>query len=1079
MDTRASRCLQLAAFAGALLVAVAMRESHYSGLAQSLVWLPTGIGIAGLWLLGLRAAWVVAACTVLQRLLLGYSAGVWVPAALGSTGEALLGAYLLRRLKLRGDFASLRELVLLVVTATTAPLVSMVCSWIGRSVPSSFRELPLYSGWDGWWRMNVLGALIVLPVALSWLDRAAPRRRRDALATLANAAATIALVAVVMLGLQPGLPSILMLTLVLPMALLAAMRDGPRGASTSAAAGVLAIIAFTAAGIGSFTDLPYEQRHTSVQIFLLLLVALPLVFGALIAERDASAARWLQSEGLRAALMRVLPDIVYRVRPDGTYSDVMVPEGTELPLPREQILGRRIQDLVAPGIATRLLAQIERARTGLPTQPVEYPVQTGQGFCEREVRYVPLPDGDVIGVVRDITERKHAERQLAWQAEILERIAAGRPTAEIFTALVQGVESTLQPAQASLLLRRGRRLYCACAPSLPRAYCAAIDGFEIGPERGCCGTAAHENRTVVTTDIELDPRWAPWRSVVRPFGLRACWSVPVRSADGTVLGTFATYRREPHQPDAEEIAFVERIAILAGLAIDRERRENQLASILHNVGEGLFHSVPGEGLAHVNPAFAAMFGYDSPNAMLTALQAQGGNPEHRASIAALVHRTTSIQHQEMRLHRCCGTPFTAMVSATVAQDDTGGPVCDGAVADVTARKQLEDQLRQAQKMEAVGQLAGGVAHDFNNLLTAIGGYADAIRSDLRSDDPLRLDADEILRATSRAADLTRQLLAFGRRQVLSPRTIDLPGTVDQLLTMLRRLIGERINITTRHAAGGICARVDRGQFEQLLLNLALNARDAMPDGGQLTIGTDAVTVDAAAARVHAGLEPGRYAVLWVSDDGTGMTAAVRARAFDPFFTTKEPGKGTGLGLSTVYGIVTQSGGTTWIDSAPGRGTTVWIYLPHAAATPDPEPEVLLPRPQPRRATVLIAEDEPLVRELVQRALSRAGHTVLVAADGQEGLSLAAANPRLDAIVTDVVMPRIGGRELVHRLGQHHATTPVLYMSGYASEGERLVLGSARRVGILHKPFTAAQLLAALEQVLSPAQGAVDPAPQET
>ncbi|MCU0863048.1 MAG: MASE1 domain-containing protein [Planctomycetes bacterium] len=1073
MLTRRRRLLQLAWFAAAMLAAVAFRESYpfapeSDGLDQALVWLPTGVAIAGLWLLGLRAAWVIAVCTICQRLWIGYSMAVWIPAAIGSTTEAVLGAWLLRRLGLRGDFASLRELLLLLLVATTAPLASILSSWLGRALPGSFRDLPLHSGWDGWWRMNVLGTLTVVPVALLWLGRRCPRRRLDGLATLANAAVTAVITAVVMLALRPGLPSIMMLTLVLPMALLAAMRDGPRGACTSASVGTLVIAAIAAGGGGSFLYLPPGERHTAVQVFLLLLTSVPLVFGALIAERDANAAQWLQSEGLRRALMRVLPDIVYRIHPDNTYVDVMVPEGTRLPIDREQILGRRVQDLVAPGISARLLAEIERARHGQPTQPVEYPLPTATGLRDREVRYVPLPDGDVIGVVRDITERKRAERQLAWQAEILERIAAGRPTAEIFAALVHELEATLPRARGALLLRRGRRLFLSCAPSLPATYAAAVDGFEIGPGRATCGAAAHENRTVVAADIESDPQWLPWRDLMLDLGIRACWSVPLRSADGTVLGTFASYHPEPYQPTQPALDFVERVAILAGLAIDRERRENQLASILRNVGEGLFRSVPGEGLVHVNPAFARLFGYESPTAMLAELQTPGSPSEHRTSLEQLLAITASTRHQEMQLCRRCGTRFTALVSTTVTQDDTGGPVCDGAVADVTARRELEEQLRHAQKMEAVGQLAGGVAHDFNNLLTAIVGYAEAVHDGLRNDDPLVADVAEIQRAASRAADLTRQLLAVGRRQVLSPRTIDLPLAVDRLLGMLRRVIGEHITVTSLKSGRGVCARVDQGQLEQLLLNLALNARDAMPGGGQLTIGTDAVMVDAATARAHPGLREGQYAVLWVADNGTGMTPEVQARAFDPFFTTKAPGHGTGLGLSTVYGIVTQSGGALWIDSAIGRGTTVWIYLPRVAAAQEPEPTLTLPRPMTQRATVLVVEDEALVRDLVQRTLTRAGHHVLVAEDGEQALAIATARPQLDAIVTDVVMPRCGGRELVQRLSATHRTTPVLFMSGYASDGEGLLATGSRRTQLLHKPFTATQLLEALEQVLSTA-----------
>jgi PAS domain S-box-containing protein len=1070
------RAIALVIFAALMLVSSVLRENPPSGLDQALVWLPTGVAVAGLWLLGLRAAWVVAVCTTAHRLSLDCSLANSSTAALASTVEAGLGAWLLRRLGLRGDFASLRELLVLLLVATAAPLASILCTWLGRGLSGPAADWPLYSGWVGWWRMNVLGILTVVPVALLWLDGRHPRRRNQAMATLIHVLVTTVIVAVVMLGLRPGLPSILMLTLMLPMALLASLRDGPRGACTIASLGTLAAVLFTTAGTGAFTALPPAERHTAAQVFLVLLVTVPPVFGALIAERDANATQWLQSEGLRSAVMRVLPDIVYRIHPSDTMIDVMVPDGAQLPVPREQILGRRVQDLVAPDVAVRLAAQLERARRGLPPQPVEYSSATQDGPKDCEVRYVLLPDGDVLGVLRDITERKRAERQLSWQAEQLERIAAGWPSTEIFAALIREMEATLPQAHGALLLRRGRRLYLGCAPSLPPAYHQAVDGFEIGPGRASCGIAAHENRTVFSHDVDLDPDWRPWRGLMQSLGLRASWSVPLHSADGTVLGTFAIYHPEPYTPTPAARHYVERVAILAGLAIDRERREHQLASILHNVDEGLFRSVEGEGLVHVNPAFARLFGYDTPAALIGAVQAQAGPAEHLAGISRLIEATTSIRREERRLHCRRGTPFTAVVSTTVTRDDTGAMVCDGALADVTAQRQLEDQLRHAQKMEAVGQLAGGVAHDFNNLLTAIVGYSESVREELRDDDPLANDIEEIQRAAARAAELTRQLLAVGRRQVLSPQVVDLPLAVDRLLGMLRRLIGEHITVCTSVSGHQVCARVDQGQLEQMLLNLALNARDAMPAGGKLTIGTDAVSVDADGVRAHPGLRPGDYAVLWVSDDGTGMTPEVQARAFDPFFTTKPPGQGTGLGLSTVYGIVTQSGGTVWIDSVVGRGTTVWIHLPKVTATPEPAPQRVVPRQLTRRANVLLVEDEPLVRDLVLRTLIRAGHRVVVAADGEQALAMATDHPGLDAIITDVVMPHIGGPELVRRLTATHAATPVLFMSGYASDGERLLAIGSRRTRLLHKPFTATQLLEALEQLLESNRPTTSPAP---
>ena len=1070
--------LQHLALLAAMLVASRGSEANPSAVSQALIWLPTGVAIAGLWLLGLRAIWVVALATYLGRCSLGYSASVYLPAIGGSCAEAIFGVVLLRRFGVRGDFANLREVLCLSAAATLAPLGSILFSFLGRSLPGAFRDMPFYSGWDGWWRMNALGALTVVPVALLWLG---PARRRDPRLYLETALAsllTVATVLAVALGMAPGVSSILLLSTVLPVALLAAVWQGVHGATVTTAVAAVIITTFADQGIGPFQIVAFDERHVAVQIFTVVLVAVPLVFGALIEERDGNSARWLRSEGLRRALLRVLPDVVYRLGPDDTFRDIMVPEGSEMPVPAEQLLGRHLQQVSNGEHAERLLAQVANARAGLRTEPVEYPMPGPDGVHQREVRFVPLDGGEVLGVVRDVTYRRLAEQQVAWQTAVLERIASGRPHAEVLNVIVHGIEKFLG-ARASLLVVRGEVLRLACAPSLPADYNRLVDGLEIGPGRGCCGTAAYENAVVVSGDILTDPRWQAFHAAAERHSLRACWSVPVHSANGAVLGTFAVYHDRRHEPSPAELALVQRAAILTGLAIEREQREGLLASIQANVSEGLFRTTPSEGLVYVNPACATMFGYATPDEMLRRCAQPEGNAEHRRSLRALGDAEQTMRTQEHRLHRCDGSPFWALVSSTVVRDADGAVTsCDGAIADITVPKHLEEQLRQSQKMEAVGQLAGGVAHDFNNLLTAISGYAESVRDGLPGADPLRHDAGEIVRAASRAADLTRQLLAFGRRQVLSPKVIGLREAVDEMATMLQRVLGERIVMTTQHAQAPAAARVDRGQLEQVVLNLALNARDAMPDGGRLTIGTDLVTLPTTATILPDELPPGRYAVLWVADDGSGMEPAVRERAFEPFFTTKAPGQGTGLGLSTVYGTVKQSGGCVRIDSTPGKGTTVWVYLPLVAPEVRREAIVEVPRPTAAGAAILVAEDEPLVRELVHRALTRAGHTVVQATNGEDALALAMQRP-FDVVVTDVVMPRLGGRELATRLAVTHPCMPLLYMSGYASEGERLMAAASGPAAILNKPFTATQLLHAVAALLAQAKARAGAAPTES
>ncbi len=389
------------------------------------------------------------------------------------------------------------------------------------------------------------------------------------------------------------------------------------------------------------------------------------------------------------------------------------------------------------------------------------------------------------------------------------------------------------------------------------------------------------------------------------------------------------------------------------------------------------------------------------------------------------------------------------------------------IEDVTARRQAESQLMQAQKLEAVGQLAGGIAHDFNNLMSIIISYTEFAIDALRHTSPIRDDLMEIRRAGRRAAELTRQLLAFSRKQVLDPDVIDLNKVVNGVERMLRRLLGEDIEIVFQPETSLDCVLADPGQMAQVLMNLAINARDAMPQGGRLFIETSNVLLDGSYADQHEVVDPGRYVLLSVSDTGSGMERAIRERIFEPFFTTKEMGKGTGLGLSTVYGIVKQSGGNIWAYSEPDRGTTFKIYLPRASGPMDrasqPPP---LDGSVSGTETVLLVEDEEAVRNLAERILFRAGYLVLTAADGNEALALSdGLSGEIHLLLTDVVMPKMGGKDLADRLVARRPALKVLYMSGYSGEmiANFGVMETDRR--FIGKPFSGPDLLRMIRETL--------------
>jgi two-component system cell cycle sensor histidine kinase/response regulator CckA len=384
----------------------------------------------------------------------------------------------------------------------------------------------------------------------------------------------------------------------------------------------------------------------------------------------------------------------------------------------------------------------------------------------------------------------------------------------------------------------------------------------------------------------------------------------------------------------------------------------------------------------------------------------------------------------------------------------------GVCMDVHHEKLLEQQFHSAQKMEAIGQLAGGIAHDFNNMLTAVLGNANLLLDDLDSASPFRADVEEIVKAAERAAALTRQLLAFGRKQVMQPVSVDLNTSVRDLMQILRRVIGEHIELSTVAASELWPVRADPTQIEQVIMNLVVNARDAMPTGGRMSIETANVELDELYASDHISVRPGRYVRLTVSDTGTGIDEATKRRLFEPFFTTKERGKGTGLGLATVYGIVKQSGGYIWVYSELGHGTTFKVYLPVGEEAPQVAHPVEPPARLPGGSeTILLVEDEPSVRQLARVLLERAGYRVIPAANAQEAVErFESTEAEIDLVITDVVMPGASGPALLRYLWERRPSLKVVFMSGYADDAVPTLGRLDKDAVFLQKPFTGERLI---------------------
>jgi PAS domain S-box-containing protein len=504
-------------------------------------------------------------------------------------------------------------------------------------------------------------------------------------------------------------------------------------------------------------------------------------------------------------------------------------------------------------------------------------------------------------------------------------------------------------------------------------------------------------------------------------------------------------------------------------ALRRSRQQHQ--DIVRYASVGVIQTDSEGKILLANPALARILGYDGPEELVGRNVADDVylDETERAPILARYELLAEGHALEVQWKRKDGSPiWVDLHGRSVTDGAEGAAYFEGFVYDLTGRKNLELQFRQAQKMEAVGRLAGGVAHDFNNLLTVIASCTEFVLGDPTLAEEHRNDLGEIRKATDRATALTRQLLAFGRTQVLRPSTINLNDRLTELHPMLKRLFETTIEIRMDTAPDLWAVRADSGQIEQVLLNLAINARDAMPDGGALTFATEncIVAPERVVPNQEYTMKPGDYVLLRVRDTGVGMDEETQRKVFDPFFTTKEVGKGTGLGLATAYGIVKQSGGYIKVRTAPGKGAEFLIYLPRTETAPDKIVALEHVNGGPASGTILVVEDEAGVRHALQRILTANGYTVITAADGAEALGLFTARREdIDLLITDLVMPELGGRELARLCCGLRDTLKVIYLSGYTRDSLLSQQTFEEETEFIEKPFTRDAILERIARVL--------------
>ncbi|MGK2947354.1 MAG: ATP-binding protein, partial [Acidimicrobiales bacterium] len=645
----------------------------------------------------------------------------------------------------------------------------------------------------------------------------------------------------------------------------------------------------------------------------------------------------------------------------------------------------------------------------------------------------------------------------------------------------------------------GRHLRHGAGPGLPRRFIDHIDGAEVGPRAGSCGTAVHLGERVVVRDIATDPLWTDYRELALSCGLRACWATPVRDGQGNVVASLAEYHAEPYEPDPLELQLSDRAATLLGLAIDRVRsdealqRSNAMLTMASDLarlgwwtididrmeltGSEVVREIHGLPPDHTPPLDEVILRYapEDRDVLLKAVTECATNGTPYSMELRVLHPSG-----EERWVRGEGRAVTDADGRVVAIQGSSQDLTEQHHAEAAMRS-MEAQLSRALRLEAVGQLTGGVAHDFNNLLTVILGNADLLARAIH-DDELRGLVDATRVAAERGAELTQRMLAFARQQPLRPTPVGVGELVTGLEGMLTRTLGADVELEVEVEAGIPAALVDPAQLEAAILNLCLNARDAMPGGGHLRVEArsvsgreldEALGTDSQPTAAGDGPEElcDRFVRIAVADSGIGMSPEVVERAFDPFFTTKEIGKGTGLGLSMVYGFIQRSSGQVRVLSAPGEGATVELYLPCTDA------DVVEPRavdaPTGRRTAlpggderILLVEDDELVRVHVAHQLHRLGYEVHEAHDADQALELLAADTSYDLLLTDIVMPGgTNGRELADLARQRDPELRVLFSSGYAAHSliERGRLDDDAH--LLTKPYTPSDLARVVREVL--------------
>lgn len=685
-------------------------------------------------------------------------------------------------------------------------------------------------------------------------------------------------------------------------------------------------------------------------------------------------------------------------------------------------------------------------------------------------------------VRRDLVERERAETVERGRNRVLRRLATGATLGDVLTDLVAASEEAEPEMICSVLLldEDGKRLRHVAAPSLPDFYNEEIDGLEIGPNVGSCGSAAFLGERVIVEDVSTHPFWESFRDLALRAEVKACWSEPIIDSKGEVLGTFAMYYRESRLPQSSELDFIRSAAHLAGIAIESKQAEEALRTsekrmrlFNDNSIDFIWTTDMDFNFTYLSPAAERLWGFSVEPGMglsrddairphvFKIMKVTKSEPDPNAPDGQGVFQTVELKVR----HRDGSWRWSEALMNGLYDEDGEQIGFQGVIRDMSDRRkveeekvQLEEQLRHSQKLEAIGTLAGGIAHDFNNLLTGILGYADLLKQKAEGNESVLRGAEVIEKAADRAKELTGQLLGFARKGKNQIVPLEINEAIEDAVALLERMVDKNIQITKRLRAAAAKVQGDPNQIEQVFVNLAVNARDAMPDGGSLIFETDVVVLDEEYCDAHADTKPGQYVMISVSDTGTGISKDVQERIFEPFFTTKGTGEGSGMGLAMVYGIIQNHEGSIRVYSEPGHGSSFKVYLPLSGEWASEEADDSHQAPTPGTGNILLVDDEDIVRQLATDMLEHLGYNVVAVNDGQEAVDYYSEHlGEVDLAIIDMIMPVMGGKECFEELLRINPEVRAILSTGYSRDGAAQEIMDRGMLGFAQKPYRVSQL----------------------